>query len=75
MLIINQSTADHYQPSPLPTYEDITHFMEHGKSDELDIRLHIGLKPIPSDSHDEDRFLKPTSSPPPYRDLVDILHQ
>lgn len=64
-----------YQPFLLPTYEDIKNFLEHGRSDEADIKTHLGLKPIPDDTHDEDKIFRSTPSPPRHRDLVEILHR
>lgn len=70
-----QNNVEIYQPYLLPTYEDIKNFMEHGRNDEVDVRSHLGLKPIQNEAHDEDKLFKPTPSPPRHRDLVEILHR
>ncbi len=63
-----------YNPFPIPSYEDVKHFMEHSSDGNSDIEAHLDIKPIPSDAHDEDRLYQSSPSPPHNRDLVELLY-
>ncbi len=68
-----QQIESSYYPYPLPSYEEIKTFMEHGSSEELDFSKHLDVRPVPGDVYDEDRIFQSTPSPPGHRDLVELL--